>query len=575
MAKADRNSAGLACLAGLLITWLTVQAHAAGTPAGTVITNIATVTYKDANGNPLPAIRSNAVRTIVAQVAGVDVSPAAIRELVAAGAAVVFAAEVTNVGNGPDQFDLSVAGLPADWAGVVLGDANGNGVLDPEESAGAAVDSLSLGADESAKLLLVVQAPAAGEDGVLANAVLQAVSRFGRQATDAGIYTSVLSRVVVRIGLSAAPMDPRPGEVVLFRVRLANVGSAAATKVELSQVLPSEMLYVPGSLRYSANPADSYDAATGLSDGRDSDFGDFGASAPDAFTLRVDELAPGEEGVAYFQARVDEGLLSMVRIANQAKAVFVGAGETQEQATSPPLVLEVAARLGLLAQAKLRASSGEPSDLLWFPVEVINAGNVVDRFAAQANSARGFATQLWLDFDGDGVGGPADSPLVDTDADGVADTRRLAPGESADLLLGVTIAPGTLDGDLSTVGLSLVSGLDREVGEELIFEITVRAPNLFFEQQVSPIGLQPPGQTLTYTVVVTNQGTGTASNTVVRDAVPEFTTYVANSVTVDDRLRTDVSDTDEVVVKGREVVAHLGRLGPGGTQVVSFRVRID
>jgi uncharacterized repeat protein (TIGR01451 family) len=38
-----------------------------------------------------------------------------------------------------------------------------------------------------------------------------------------------------------------------------------------------------------------------------------------------------------------------------------------------------------------------------------------------------------------------------------------------------------------------------------------------------------PGDTITYTVIITNTGAGTATNVVATDPLPKYTTYVANS----------------------------------------------
>ena len=54
-------------------------------------------------------------------------------------------------------------------------------------------------------------------------------------------------------------------------------------------------------------------------------------------------------------------------------------------------------------------------------------------------------------------------------------------------------------------------------------------PNLTIVKSASPSPSVNPGQTVTYTILVTNTGAGNAIHTVVTDAVPQYTTYVANS----------------------------------------------
>ena len=88
-------------------------ALAAGTPAGTVISNQAYVDYNDANGNPLTRVFSNTVTTTVTQVAGVDIAPDTATKLAAQGTTVAFPATITNTGNGSDTYDLVVVNILA------------------------------------------------------------------------------------------------------------------------------------------------------------------------------------------------------------------------------------------------------------------------------------------------------------------------------------------------------------------------------------------------------------------------------------------------------------------------------
>lgn len=58
--------------------------------------------------------------------------------------------------------------------------------------------------------------------------------------------------------------------------------------------------------------------------------------------------------------------------------------------------------------------------------------------------------------------------------------------------------------------------------------VVVPQPLLTIVESAST-GTVNPGQTVTYTIVVTNTGTGNAINSIVTDQVPQYTTYVANS----------------------------------------------
>lgn len=80
---------------------------AAGTPAGTEITNVAYGDYDDANGNAMPQVQSNAVTTIVSQIAGVDIIPDQTASNMSHQGSHAYPMDVINTGNGTDSFDLS------------------------------------------------------------------------------------------------------------------------------------------------------------------------------------------------------------------------------------------------------------------------------------------------------------------------------------------------------------------------------------------------------------------------------------------------------------------------------------
>ena len=82
---------------------------AAGTPAGTNISNTATATYNDGNGTDIEAT-SNTVSIVVAEVAGLTAQSSGFNDVdggaVAAGDDLQFFFDVTNVGNAPTNIHI-------------------------------------------------------------------------------------------------------------------------------------------------------------------------------------------------------------------------------------------------------------------------------------------------------------------------------------------------------------------------------------------------------------------------------------------------------------------------------------
>ncbi|UHD18276.1 DUF7933 domain-containing protein [Thiocapsa bogorovii] len=80
-------------------------------------------------------------------------------------------------------------------------------------------------------------------------------------------------------------------------------------------------------------------------------------------------------------------------------------------------------------------------------------------------------------------------------------------------------------------------------------------------------GQLDPGDTLEYSVVVTNQGTTTASGVVFTDPVPLNTTYIADSLVSDAGV---IDQTDPTRVR-----VEIGQLESGASLTIRFQVRVD
>ncbi len=133
---------------------------------------------------------------------------------------------------------------------------------------------------------------------------------------------------------------------------------------------------------------------------------------------------------------------------------------------------------------------------------------------------------------------------------------------------------GGVDAIIGTSG-----GADADVGEYLVSEVQI---SVFKAQAVSDQfgGTQAlPGATITYTITVEVTSSGTATASVLRDLIPTFSTYLANSITLNAAAVSDATDADtgEFDTSGAPtVVVRLGDLTQAdGVQTVIFAVSID
>lgn len=555
------------------------DAWAAGTPAGTVISNHATMQYKDANGNTLPHIQSNTVTTIVSQVAGVDVSPASSNKNVSAGNSVVFSVMVTNMGNGADTFSLSLTPPAAGWTDSLFADTNSNGILDPGENApGNVVSAVTLAADETKYLLLIEHAPSGAANGVTETITLTATSQFNTGVSDSGAYTSTVQTAVLSIVKIATPTNPKPGEVVTYALNGTNSGSTTAYGVVVTDVLPLGVTYVPGSMRYAAVAGSTYDTATPLTDANDADPANFGITAANTVTVNWGNSPAGQQGTIYFRVAVNDGVASGTHIDNVASIVYstTSGGPLLPALSSTTATITVAAKAAFTLSPMALSHTGDSGDSVKYAFSITNNGNATDRFDGTPSSTLGFASIVWLDANNDGIiGNDGDYILTDADGDGKVETPYLLPGAVAHLIKVVIVTPGTPDLSVDVTSVIIASENDPTVSATLTLTTTVNAPVVSMTKSVSPTGAQPPGTVLTYTLTITNTGHGIARSLLIGDLVPNNTTYQPGTITVNGSARTDAADGDNASLQTGTIVVDIPTMGPGGTATITFKVMIN
>ncbi len=574
----------------LVLLGLVATINAAGTPAGTTISNQAQGSYDDANGNEIAGategyLLSNTVTTTVSQVAGASLG-ADQAQNVSALSSVVYSVTFTNTGNGSDSFALS-AGDDASQTGTftyeIYHDVDGSGTINAGDTVATTTGALAADA-EFALLIKVTDTTAGGApEGDVIAVTLTALSDYDGGVSDFTVLTTTVQAATVTAVITADhDGDPQPGDVITYSICITNDGSAIAYNVVFTNLIPTNTTYSAGTIRTGTS---GWDSGSGITDASDSptDEGDYNVTTASTITVNLGDLAgSGGEICVYYKVTIDANVPEGDPVTNDPAVDFENEGGDAYPTVDPTNGgggggdITVSESFGVdIASTGTTSFTGDPGDSLFYAFTVENLGNGTDNFDLSSGSDY----VVWTYY-------------VDTDGDGSLSTAELAVGavtNTGDLtqnqvgnFVAVGIIPaGTADttADATTFTATSVGVGDSSETDTDTASATCTAPVLTLTKSVSPTGSQPPGTTLTYTITVANGGSGTASTVVVSDAIPTNTTYVDESMTIDSVSKTDASDSDGATDNGSSVVFEFSTLDESGgttdSHTLTFQVTID
>jgi uncharacterized repeat protein (TIGR01451 family) len=323
------KNAVLAALAAVSAAALAAPARAAGTTAGTQISNVATATYDLPNGGS-GSVQSNIVTLKVDELLDVTVASHDPGDVLgpAGGTNQVLSFTVTNGGNGTEAFGLgTVANLGGDdfdpaVTSVVL-DTNGNGAYDPgvDTAYVAGTNDPTLAPDQSVTVFLLSTLPLTATDGNRGRAQLTAASKKGTGTPGtsfAGLGQGGGNAVVGATGgkgladgwykiqkasiafvKTAAVADPFggatqvPGAIVTYTLAATVGGTGSLANVKVTDGVPAGTTYAPGSI--------TLDGAA-LTDAAD---GDAGAFTGSGIAVTLGTIASGATRTITFKVKIN------------------------------------------------------------------------------------------------------------------------------------------------------------------------------------------------------------------------------------------------------------------------------
>jgi uncharacterized repeat protein (TIGR01451 family) len=326
---AFRKNAAMAALAAISACAFASPAFAAGTPAGTSITNVATATYDLPSGGET-SVDSNIVTLKVDELLDVSVAwgdPGDVATSAGlAGQLLKFT--VTNGGNGTESFTLGTLAngggddFDPNVTSVVL-DTNANGAYD------AGVDTVyvagtndpQLDPDESRTIFVLSTIPVAAGDGHRGRIDLTAVAKTGSgapgtsfaglgqgggnavvgatgaDAEDDGYYR--VAKASVSFVKSAVVSDAfggtatAPGSTITYTLAATVNGSGSLANLKVSDAVPTGTTYKADSLTLDGGA---------LTDAADADSGRFTGTG---IAVGLGTVAAGTTRTITFQVKID------------------------------------------------------------------------------------------------------------------------------------------------------------------------------------------------------------------------------------------------------------------------------
>nr|WP_202113169.1 DUF11 domain-containing protein [Paenibacillus sp. MMS18-CY102] len=507
-------------------------------PDPAVLANIGTATFTSGAFSGLTY--SNTVSTPVYQPV-IAVAKSASTSNASVGQTVTYTLAITNSGNYPATVTVTdniPTGTAFEPNSVLL---NGSPLPGADPVTGIPVGAVAGGATATVMFSVVINSLPTPQQ--LANQGTAAISytlpdsRTFNQTAVSNTVTFPVSAPNAVVVKSTPATALSIGDTFTYTTTVTNSGIASITNVLFTDPIPAGSAFVSGSLSVDGLLRPAANPATGVA---------------------IDAIAPGITATIAFQVTV-VSLPNPAQLDNQSSLTFTSgafSGVTFSNTVSTPVYQPIlsAVKTGSTANATV-------GDTITYSVVITNTGNY-----------------------------GADVTLTDTIPAGTVFVPNSVivqnqPVPGADPSTGILL--GNVTGT-TTVAFSVVIQ-SLPVGQQLInqasatytytlpdsrtldgslssntLSIQVSAPNVAVAK-TSNVPTAIVGDTVTYSIAVTNSGIAPINNVIVVDSIPNGTSFVAGSVTVDTLSRPAASPSAGISI---------GTIAPGATATVTFDVSI-
>ncbi len=464
---------------------------------------------------PLPE-NAQVLRLEVAQFAGFEFNLLARPDVLTVGQPVSVPFEVINRGNGNDSFSLELA-FPADFK-ARFASASAPGV--------AITQTPDLAPGEAFKGIISLVIPPGSIDGQRITYPVKAISRLIAEASQSREVKLVASAPLLRAVLRTEKIKPLPGDKVVYRIALLNVGSTGAQDVTLRLNYPSQLEpvdYTTSGFRQEMKSALVLDGLQ-VKSGESREFSI-------AFQLKDDALSGQELST---RAELIDNLL-------KTTSVFVSNIASVESQRS------VTVRTG---SERIIAIPGQTVTV---PFVVTNTGNVREKFKITSNVTGSQSAVVFNDLNRDGIH-QASEPVIN-------EIGPLAPREEASVVVEIKTPGSAADASQGSVQITFVSEGDANRSASGSTQFTYSRPVLKMIM-AGRDGRPKPGDVASFDLTISNNGSNIARVVELQSAWPEQLELIA-------------STPDTSAVSSGNIIWRFKEMGAGEKRSikVSFRVK--
>jgi uncharacterized repeat protein (TIGR01451 family) len=385
----------------------------------------------------------------------------------------------------------------------------------------------------------------------------QQLDGSGNRNQDRSIQPSAIQSLPsLDVRKTASSTQVAPGETFTYTVIVSNTGSASASPVIVSDDLDDSLTSV--SATYDVNPGSGQDGTCDIGAGNTITCAGISLAASDA------DVIPPEHDTVAVSITATAPTQSCPTLLNTANA-RVGSGAPVSSNQVTVMVVGCAVDLGLTKDSDVVVAA-EPGDSASFIIVVTNNGSVAAHDVVVTDTVPD-----GLDIDGAAfTGGSNAAGACDvTGQDVTCDIGSLGAGESATVTIDVTVTAGACPSVTNTakVTASNETGTKHDNYDSTSFDVKCGV-NLTLEKSADAQNVAP-GDAVTFTIQVTNDGQAEATNVHVTDSMPAGATIGGAAFTGGS------NGPGTCTVSGQSIDCDLGTLAPGQSATVTVVVTVD